>query len=220
MEIPSFFIKYFHLNGYLLFTSVKEYVNIKIVEREQKTKKENDKMIGIEITVEAEKRTQGIPVREEKTYSLHFIGDTAKDIINKGLKVALNRLPEDAMIDIAIIKPNYTIETIIRVISRWGKIELRKAIGMTFEIQEEYERKGHWKKRMKDFIKEQLEQIEQPEQKQEVYWYEYIYRGFSPGCQPEGFIDKDNEKGRFGWIAYDRELTEQEINDYELRPVK
>lgn len=176
-------------------------------------------MIGIEITVAAEKSIQEIEVSEVKTYKLYFDNNT-KDILNKGLKVALYRLPEDAMIDIAIIKDNYTTKTIIRVISRWGKIELRKINGMIFEIQKEYERKGHWKKRMIDYIKEQLEQIEQPEQKKEVYWYEYIYRGFSPGCQPEGFIDRDDDKGRFGWIAYDRELSEKEIKDYELRPVK
>lgn len=123
-------------------------------------------MIGIEITVEADKRIQEIQVREVKTYSLYFEDShTSEDIIKKGLKVALNRLPENAMINIAIIKPNYTTKTVIRVISRWGKIELRKIIGMTFEIQEEYERKGHWKKRIIDFTKKQLEENEQPEQR-------------------------------------------------------
>lgn len=73
---------------------------------------------------------------------------------------------------------------------------------------------------MKDIFKEQSEQTEQPEQEKKVYWYEYLYRGFSPGCQPEGFIDRDESKGRFGWIAYERKLTEKEISDYELRPVK
>ncbi|HAX17358.1 MAG TPA: hypothetical protein DCY00_02015 [Actinobacteria bacterium] len=54
--------------------------------------------------------------------------------------------------------------------------------------------------------------------KQGIYWYEYLYRGFSLGCQPKGFIDVNHMKGRFGIIAYDRELTAQEIKDYELRP--
>lgn len=55
---------------------------------------------------------------------------------------------------------------------------------------------------------------------EKLYWYEYLYRGFSPGCQPKGHIDINHTKGKFGIIAYDRELTEQEIKDYELRLYK
>lgn len=50
----------------------------------------------------------------------------------------------------------------------------------------------------------------------EKYWYELTLRGISPGCQPAGFIDKDLEYGIYGAIAYDRELTQKEIENYEL----
>ncbi|WP_242289168.1 MULTISPECIES: hypothetical protein [unclassified Bacillus cereus group] len=49
-----------------------------------------------------------------------------------------------------------------------------------------------------------------------LYWYAYRLRGFSPSCQPKGFIDRNDDYGRFGSIAYDRPLTEQELSDYEL----
>lgn len=118
-------------------------------------------MKGLEITVEAEKRTQGIQVREEKTYSVYFDGDNekvAQENIGKGIKVALNRLSQSAIIDIRIIADNYTSKKIVRIISRWGKIELRKLIGITFEIQEEYERKGHWKKKIITFINQEIQE--------------------------------------------------------------
>lgn len=53
-----------------------------------------------------------------------------------------------------------------------------------------------------------------------MYWYEYIHRGLSLGCQPKGFVDHDESKGKFGWVAYDRELTDKEMSDYELRKVE
>lgn len=49
-----------------------------------------------------------------------------------------------------------------------------------------------------------------------LYWYAYRLRGFSPSCQPKGFIDRNDDYGRFGSIAYNRPLTEQELSDYEL----
>ncbi len=52
------------------------------------------------------------------------------------------------------------------------------------------------------------------------YWYELIYRGISPGCQPKGFIDVNHNKGKWGIVAYNRELTQKEITEYELRPWK
>lgn len=51
------------------------------------------------------------------------------------------------------------------------------------------------------------------------YWYELTLRGISPGCQPTGFIDKNFEYGQYGAIAYNRELTLKEINEYELTPI-
>lgn len=53
----------------------------------------------------------------------------------------------------------------------------------------------------------------------EKYWYEYRLRGLSLGAQPKGFVDSDDIYGRFGAVAYDRPLTEKEVNDYELRVI-
>lgn len=49
-----------------------------------------------------------------------------------------------------------------------------------------------------------------------LYWYAYRLRGFSLGCQPKGFVERNEDYGRFGSIAYNRQLTEQELSDYEL----
>lgn len=51
----------------------------------------------------------------------------------------------------------------------------------------------------------------------ELHWYEYRLRGFSPGCQPTGWVDVDHNRGKWGAIAYNRELTDKEIDAYELR---
>ncbi|WP_151035786.1 hypothetical protein [Bacillus wiedmannii] len=52
--------------------------------------------------------------------------------------------------------------------------------------------------------------------KKNLYWYTYRLRGFSLGCQPNGFAWQDSSIGKFGAIIYERELTEKEISDYEL----
>lgn len=49
------------------------------------------------------------------------------------------------------------------------------------------------------------------------HWYEYRLRGFSPGCQPAGWVEVDHGRGKWGAIAYSRALTAQEIAEYELR---
>lgn len=53
-----------------------------------------------------------------------------------------------------------------------------------------------------------------------LYWYEYKFRGFSPGCQPNDLVEWDDEYGRFGAVAYERELTPKELEDYELHPIE
>lgn len=53
-----------------------------------------------------------------------------------------------------------------------------------------------------------------------LYWYEYKLRGFSPFCQPKGHIQHDESKGRWGIIAYNRELTKEELYEYDLIPFK
>lgn len=52
------------------------------------------------------------------------------------------------------------------------------------------------------------------------HWYKYRLRGLSIGCQPKGFVSYDALIGKFGAVAYERELTEQEIQAYELEPVR
>lgn len=46
-------------------------------------------------------------------------------------------------------------------------------------------------------------------------------RGFSPGCQPKGVISRhDDLTGKYhDLLVYDRELTEEELRDYELDPL-
>lgn len=51
-----------------------------------------------------------------------------------------------------------------------------------------------------------------------LFWYAYRLRGFSPFCQPKGHIKQDSTIGRHGIIAYDRQLTEYELEEYELIP--
>jgi hypothetical protein len=51
-----------------------------------------------------------------------------------------------------------------------------------------------------------------------IHWYAYRLRGFSPFCQPKGHIEHDSTIGRHGIIAYNRQLTENELEEYELLP--
>lgn len=51
------------------------------------------------------------------------------------------------------------------------------------------------------------------------YRYGMRLRGFSPGCQPmQGLVERvDDPTGRYhDVLIYDRELTEQEVRNYEL----
>lgn len=52
---------------------------------------------------------------------------------------------------------------------------------------------------------------------EKVYWYEMTQRPVSIGCQPKGFIDFDDNQGEWGIVAYDRELDEIELDDYDIR---
>ena len=52
-----------------------------------------------------------------------------------------------------------------------------------------------------------------------AYVYGMRLRGFSPGCQPmSGLLGReDDPSGRYhDVIAYDRKLSDKEVNDYEL----
>ena len=54
------------------------------------------------------------------------------------------------------------------------------------------------------------------------YKYYMNARPVSPGAQPRGFsrFDESDRGGRWGAIYYPRELTKQEIKNYELIPAK
>lgn len=50
------------------------------------------------------------------------------------------------------------------------------------------------------------------------YKYGMRLRGFSPGCQPKGVAERqDDETGKY-WdiIIYNRKLTDKDVRDYEL----
>lgn len=49
-----------------------------------------------------------------------------------------------------------------------------------------------------------------------MYWYELLKRPMSLGTQPKGVVEFDEEKGEWGIIAYDRELSDEELSGYEL----
>lgn len=52
-----------------------------------------------------------------------------------------------------------------------------------------------------------------------MFLYGMRLRGFSPGCQPkDGFVERqDDVTGKYHDIlVYDRELTEDELKNYEL----
>lgn len=57
-----------------------------------------------------------------------------------------------------------------------------------------------------------------------IYWYELVYRGISPGAFPKGAIASEHEhvnhKGhRYGAVAYNDELSKEDIANYELAAI-
>ena len=49
------------------------------------------------------------------------------------------------------------------------------------------------------------------------YLYGMRLRGFSIGCQPkEGFEEVRDDATYWNVVVYNRELTQKEVNDYEL----
>lgn len=69
-------------------------------------------------------------------------------------------------------------------------------------------------------IKFEIENIKKAEEEKKendnLYWYEYRLRGYSLGCQPNGHKKVIHDIGRHGIIGYDRPLTSQELNAFEL----
>jgi len=71
----------------------------------------------------------------------------------------------------------------------------------------------------KKFISEYKaeKEFEKWKNKSNIYWYELKFRSPSPGCQPRDFIGIDNNKGKWGIVGYNRELTKKELNEYEMK---
>ena len=55
---------------------------------------------------------------------------------------------------------------------------------------------------------------------EKLYTYSYKLRGFSLGCQPSGFVSHNDNLDKLGTVTYNKELTDNQINDYELVPYK
>lgn len=51
------------------------------------------------------------------------------------------------------------------------------------------------------------------------YIYAYRLRGFSLGCQPRGHVYWNDNGFRWGVVVYDRQLTDNEVDSYELELV-
>lgn len=49
-----------------------------------------------------------------------------------------------------------------------------------------------------------------------IVWYEMLHRPVSIGCQPSSFFLVNHDKGEHGIVAYDRELTKDELKEYEM----
>jgi len=52
-----------------------------------------------------------------------------------------------------------------------------------------------------------------------LYTYNMRRRPLDFGTAPDGWVDYLPDKSRWGWIVYSRQLTDDEIYEYELEPV-
>lgn len=71
-------------------------------------------------------------------------------------------------------------------------------------------------------IKAALREYMERHPKVREYRYGMRLRGYSPGCQPKGvLLREDDTTGRYhDIIVYDRQLSADEIRDYELEELK
>jgi hypothetical protein len=84
-------------------------------------------------------------------------------------------------------------------------------------IHEMAQKLEHYEEFIKKFNAEKTFEKFKQQKDNNKYWYELLLRGISPGCQPKDFIDTDHSKGKYGIVAYNRQLTKQELNEYEMR---
>lgn len=70
-------------------------------------------------------------------------------------------------------------------------------------------------------IKAALREYMERHPKKREFYYGMRLRGYSPGCQPKGVLRReDDTTGRYhDIIVYDRQLSADEIRDYELEEI-
>lgn len=67
-----------------------------------------------------------------------------------------------------------------------------------------------------DSLDEIESSIREVEFEKRLHWYEMKARPVSIGCQPDGFIEFDDDQGSNGIVAYDRPLTDKELDEFEM----
>src|SRR5699024_7341879 len=100
---------------------------------------------------------------------------------------------------------------------------IRKVGEMTPEQQKVLDDAYH--DRFIETEKKELDELmkgKQPVQAQKNYddglsWYELRPRPVSWGCQPKEFVEFDDDEGKHGIVAYNRELTDKELNDFDMK---
>jgi len=80
------------------------------------------------------------------------------------------------------------------------ELELYKKFIVEYKAEKQFQ---EWKEKKNNFTN--------------IHWYELKFRSPSPGCQPKDFVEIDNNKGKWGIVGYNRELSQKELSDYEMK---
>lgn len=106
-------------------------------------------------------------------------------------------------------------------ISNWTKgRELKDKAQLLKEVRETTHEfislieKSFTKEKNQEVIKSQDMMVEKNDT---LYWYEMLNRPVDMGCQPKGFVETKDDQGRHGLVAYSRQLTEKELDEFEMR---
>jgi type IV secretory pathway VirD2 relaxase len=141
---------------------------------------------------------------------------------NKDVVLFIDDKQENTLDNMSNYSESFNIANLHHIFQTNDTEELKKQLREAERLQELYKQQYHEQLTENEKLKKEVEQLRKQSNKQEnnIYWYEYRLRGFSPGCQPKGHIRVDHSKGRHGIIAYDRQLTDTEVDEYELIPLK
>lgn len=75
-----------------------------------------------------------------------------------------------------------------------------------------------YQKKLADDVKEsQSTYNEKKHVLNNLYWYEMTAHPISPGAQPDGFMEWDEDKGKYGVVAYEKALTEKEMTMFQMK---